>query len=600
MAGLEQSPANSSILYAARYGNKLFRSDNCMAVTPIWTDLTTSLPGTGTPSDLEAHPTDPNTVYMAFGTGVFKSMNKGQSWSNITGNLPSIHMNSLVFDTNSLEALYVGTDAGVYYQDPTTSGWVAFNTGLPVSVEVTELEIYYDNDTASFNAIRASTYGRGLWGSALYNVDSVDFVADSTSICEGLSVDYTDMSTGSPSSWSWSFPGGTPSISSLQNPQNIEYSTPGSYDVTLTTDWNTYYITNTKTNYITVDPLPGNPETPQGDTALCMNNVNTTYTTFSVVNATGYTWTLDPSTVGVLVPSDTSVVIDWDDTWTGLANLTAQATNDCGTGASSPPLQINLQPLPGQPNQPTGLTPLCQGAGNTAYTTGITPYAISYMWDLSPVGAGTISGTDTIGTVTWGTTFTGLAAIKVKSVNECGESSWSESWDVTVNSYPIVNLGDDTTITYLDTLLLDAGNPGSTYLWSTGASTQTIKAYYEGSPTTNYWVDVTTTNCTGNDEILVTFTDPVSISERDEHMVVRIFPNPNNGQFTLELTAEKPGEASFQIFDLAGRMITEQENLYINGKKTTKISLPNLPVGMFYMKLRKEGFLFVEKFLVIN
>jgi PKD repeat protein len=44
---------------------------------------------------------------------------------------------------------------------------------------------------------------------------------------------YTDLSWYTPVSWMWSFPGGSPATSTLQNPV-ITYSTPGIYDVTLT------------------------------------------------------------------------------------------------------------------------------------------------------------------------------------------------------------------------------------------------------------------------------------------------------------------------------------------------------------------------------
>jgi len=52
--------------------------------------------------------------------------------------------------------------------------------------------------------------------------------------CLPLLVNFTDLSIGSPVSWNWSFPGGTPSNSLLQNPQNIQYNNPGIYPVSLT------------------------------------------------------------------------------------------------------------------------------------------------------------------------------------------------------------------------------------------------------------------------------------------------------------------------------------------------------------------------------
>jgi PKD repeat protein len=51
----------------------------------------------------------------------------------------------------------------------------------------------------------------------------------------GGDVDYTDKSTRVPTSWSWTFEAGTPGTSTTQNPQNIAYSSPGIYDVTLYT-----------------------------------------------------------------------------------------------------------------------------------------------------------------------------------------------------------------------------------------------------------------------------------------------------------------------------------------------------------------------------
>jgi PKD repeat protein len=52
--------------------------------------------------------------------------------------------------------------------------------------------------------------------------------------CEEVVADFSDQSTGDVTSWSWSFPGGSPSSSSQQNPQNIVYDSPGTYNVSLT------------------------------------------------------------------------------------------------------------------------------------------------------------------------------------------------------------------------------------------------------------------------------------------------------------------------------------------------------------------------------
>lgn len=75
-------------------------------------------------------------------------------------------------------------------------------------------------------------------------------------ICESSCIDFTDMSTGSPTSWQWSFPGAVPSSSTLQNPINICYNTPGNYSVTLITTNAFGSDTITMTNAVTVGATP--------------------------------------------------------------------------------------------------------------------------------------------------------------------------------------------------------------------------------------------------------------------------------------------------------------------------------------------------------
>ncbi|OFX24386.1 MAG: hypothetical protein A2033_12715 [Bacteroidetes bacterium GWA2_31_9] len=78
-----------------------------------------------------------------------------------------------------------------------------------------------------------------------------NFSGTPTSVSEGGTVAFTDLSTNIPTSWSWAFAGGTPATSSLQSP-SIVYSTAGTYNVSLTAT--NAYGNNlmTKTAYITV------------------------------------------------------------------------------------------------------------------------------------------------------------------------------------------------------------------------------------------------------------------------------------------------------------------------------------------------------------
>jgi PKD repeat protein len=92
-------------------------------------------------------------------------------------------------------------------------------------------------------------------GASIPQPPTADFSGNPTTVMVGSSVDFTDQSSHNPTSWSWTFPGGTPGTSTLQNP-TITYNTLGSFDVTLTATNDLGSDTTTKTNYITVTDTP--------------------------------------------------------------------------------------------------------------------------------------------------------------------------------------------------------------------------------------------------------------------------------------------------------------------------------------------------------
>lgn len=81
----------------------------------------------------------------------------------------------------------------------------------------------------------------------------------------------------------------------------------------------------------------------------------------------------------------------------------------------------------------------------------------------------------------------------------------------TINVYslpvPVVNLGADTVVCNLNTLVLDAG-AGGNYLWNTGATTQTITPTSPGM----YWVSYDNGFCTANDTIVVSALPSASVN----------------------------------------------------------------------------------------
>lgn len=79
----------------------------------------------------------------------------------------------------------------------------------------------------------------------------VAFNASQTSITEGESVSFTDLTANNPDTWQWTFQGGSPSTSAEKNPR-VTYTIPGTYDVTLRAANEQGYDELTIRGYITV------------------------------------------------------------------------------------------------------------------------------------------------------------------------------------------------------------------------------------------------------------------------------------------------------------------------------------------------------------
>ena len=186
-------------------------------------------------------------------------------------------------------------------------------------------------------------YSKVLYTCVANQTPIADFSASQTAITTGSSVNFTDLSTGNLTSWSWSFQGGTPATSTLQNPTNIQYNTAGTYSVTLIATNVNGNDTKTKTGYIVVSDV--NPQLPTLTTTAITNPTNTTATSggnitnqgTSAVNARGVCWSTSQNpTIANSKTTDGSGTGSFTSTLTGLTTNTtyyvrAYATNATGT-----------------------------------------------------------------------------------------------------------------------------------------------------------------------------------------------------------------------------------------------------------------------------
>lgn len=379
LRSLAVAPSNSNYIYAASFdtlflttngGTNWFYSNNLFGISPI-TYITVS-------------PVNPQHVYVTIGAytagqKVYKSTDVGVTWTNFSGTLPNIPVNCMVYENGSNDRLYIGTDVGVFYREASMNDWSVYNNSLP-NVVVTDLEISYQD-----SKLWAGTFGRGLWNSDLASIPppSVSFAANNTNICVGACVNFTDNSSNTPTSWSWSFQGASTTSSTNQNPTNICYTNAGTYNVSLTATNSSGSGSNTLTGYIVVGNGPSTPViTASPAASFCQGNSATISVTNPCTGCT-YSWTPGGQTGTSITVSNSS-------------NVLVSATDNCGQTASSP-ITVTVYPNPSTPTITTNGNMLISSAisGNQWYFNGnIIPGATQQVHTATQSGSYYVVVTD--------------------------------------------------------------------------------------------------------------------------------------------------------------------------------------------------------------
>jgi hypothetical protein len=126
-----------------------------------------------------------NVVYISSGSKVYRSDDKGATWTNVTYNLPNVNIIRIIHDVHSTdESVYVGSAKGVYYKNDTMTSWLNYSYGLPTIADITDFMIYNDGTAAS--VLRVSYYGRGVWETPLNTLPVL--VSEAFSLTDILSV----------------------------------------------------------------------------------------------------------------------------------------------------------------------------------------------------------------------------------------------------------------------------------------------------------------------------------------------------------------------------------------------------------------------------
>ncbi len=307
------------------------------------------------------------------------------------------------------------------------------------------------------------------------------FSATDTNICVGQAIDFTDLSGGAPTSWSWTFPGGAPASATTQNVTGVTWATAGTYTVTLTAT-NTNGSSNA-TLVVTVNPLP-NIIVSANPAAICVGQQST----LTASGASTYVW--QP---GNLTGASVTVTPATTTTYT----VTGTSAAGCVNTAQ---VSVLVQPCPAPVVQFIASdTTICVG-DCINFTDQSSNGPTSWSWTFAGASTG-VSAVQNPANICYPAA--GTFAVTLVATNANGSGSLTKTGYIVVNPAPAANAGPDATIcTGQQTTLIGSG--GGTYLWQPGNQT-TSSILVNPATTTTYTLTVTDANgCTATDQVVVT------------------------------------------------------------------------------------------------
>jgi len=175
------APSNTNIIYAATYYNLYMSTDAGQS----WNEKYLS---SRVITNMTVDPNNPYRYWLTFGD--FNDGHKVLEFNdtvitNISGNLPNVPVNCIIYQKVSPDRLYIGTDIGVFYSDYNSAFWEFYGEGMP-NLIINELEIFEPT-----KKLRAATYGRGIWEAPLLdcNMAQPNIISKGKSdLCQGDTV----------------------------------------------------------------------------------------------------------------------------------------------------------------------------------------------------------------------------------------------------------------------------------------------------------------------------------------------------------------------------------------------------------------------------
>ncbi len=371
-----------------------------------------------------------------------------------------------------------------------------------------------------------------------------NFTANLTTVIEGQNVQFTDLSTYLPTSWSWTFTGGTPSTSTAQNP-TVTYNTAGTYQVTLVATNNEGSDTEIKTGYITVNA----PQVPVADFTASSTTItfgeSVTFTDNSTNTPTSWAWTINGGTPSTSTAQNPTITFNTPGTYT----VALAATNGAGTDIETKVDYITVN----------AVLPYCTSQGNSTAAMWITNVQVGSYSNSSSAAGYTDFTSETV------SVSTGLTAISLTPGKN--KNNYSGYWKIWID------LNHDGDFSDAGELVFDAGGTSRyTVSGNMNIPTSTASVTTRMRVSLKYGSEQTECEVFSYGEV-EDYTVSIGSGDFSDHAIdamnldsksFELYPNPAQEMLNINLTGYS-NNTNVKILDINGRII-ENFNMEENHK----------------------------------
>lgn len=396
--------------------------------------------------------------------------------------------------------------------------------------------------------------------------------------CNNLTVTFSDLSNPGATSWNWTFPGGNPGSSTLQNP-TVVYNSVGSYDVQLIATNSGGSDTINKPGFILVSSAPPVSDFSYSNVGLSYNFNNES------TDAYNYKWLFGDGQISL----ENDPLHTYQDG--GTYNVTLIAFNGCGSDTVV--TQVNV----------VGAPPVGEFGSNI--NSGCLPLTIEFhdsslggakTWEWSFPGGDPSSSNLQNPVVIYNSA--GSYEVNLIVSNSFGSDTITKTafinvGDVPVGKFSYLSVGTAVKFTNLST-------GASTFLWNFGdglTSTEENPNHSYATPGL-YTVTLTVANECGSFVFTQQVDVKTSVNEIDFIESMNIYPNPNNAHFTIALNSKKQTEIVLTILDVIGREVYKSNLQLSEGFNSKNIEMDNASAGQYILVFKSDGSRAIQKITV--